>query len=100
MRGGGTSPVRCEKTQTPVHTLINILYQDYHNFRKCHILYEGYHNVICDRIWENPAYSKFFDSFVSYIFDKLYHRGNLPEFDKLYHRGYLPPSFRPIARFA
>ena len=31
---------------------------------------------ICDRIWENPAYSEFYDFLVSYIFDKLYHRAN------------------------
>ena len=30
----------------------------------------------CDRIWENPAYSEFYDFLVSYIFDKLYHRAN------------------------
>ena len=34
---------------------------------------------------ENPPYSEFL---VSFIFDKLYHRANLP------------PSLRPIARFA
>ena len=47
-----------------------------------------WYNIICDRIWENPAYSKFYEFLVSYIFDKLYHRANLP------------PSFRPIAHFA
>ena len=31
---------------------------------------------ICDRIWENPAYSEFYESLVSYKFDKLYHRAN------------------------
>ena len=56
-------------------------------------LYDYYYNhytriLICDRIWENPAYSEFYEFLVSYIFDKLYHRANLP------------PSFRPIARFA
>ena len=30
----------------------------------------------CDQIWENPAYSEFYDFLVSYIFDKLYHRAN------------------------
>ena len=33
-------------------------------------------NQICDRVWENPAYSEFYDFLVSYIFDKLYHRAN------------------------
>ena len=42
---------------------------------------------IRDRIWENLAYSEFYEFLVSYIFDKLYHRANPP------------PSFRPIARF-
>ena len=27
-------------------------------------------------IWENPAYSEFYDFLVSYICDKLYHRAN------------------------
>ena len=39
-------------------------------------------------IWENPAYSEFYEILVSCIFDKLYHRANLP------------PSLRLIARFA
>ena len=35
-------------------------------------------SLICDRIWENTAYSEFYDFFflVSYIYDKLYHRAN------------------------
>ena len=45
-------------------------------------------NIKCDRIWENPPCSEFYEILVSCIFDKLYHRANLP------------PSFRPIARFA
>ena len=32
--------------------------------------------LICDRIWENPAYHKFHKFLVSYIFDKLFHRAN------------------------
>ena len=36
------------------------------------------YRAICDRIWENPAYSEFYEFLVSYIFDKLYHRANLP----------------------
>ena len=43
---------------------------------------------ICDRIWENPPCSKFYEILVSCIFDKLYPRVNLP------------PSLRPIAHFA
>ena len=43
---------------------------------------------ICDRIWENPPCSEFYEILVSCIFDKLYPRANLP------------PSLRPIARFA
>ena len=31
---------------------------------------------MCDRIWENPAYSEFYNFLVSYIFDKLCHRAN------------------------
>ena len=42
----------------------------------------------CDHIREKPTYySEFYKFLVSYIFDKLYHRANLP------------PSFRPMARF-
>jgi hypothetical protein len=43
--------------------------------------------IICDRIWENPAYREFYEILVSYIFETLYHRANLP------------PSFRLIACF-
>ena len=32
--------------------------------------------IICDRIWENPAYSEIYNFLVSYIFDKLFHRAN------------------------
>ncbi len=40
--------------------------------------------ILCDRIWENLAYSEFYKILVSYIFDNLYHTANLP------------PSFRLI----
>ena len=42
----------------------------------------------CDRIWENPSCSEFYEILVSCIFDKLDPRANLS------------PSLRPIARFA
>ena len=44
--------------------------------------------VICDRIWENPARSEFYEIVVGCIFDKFYPRANLP------------PSLGAIVRFA
>ena len=32
--------------------------------------------LICDRLWENPAYGIFYENRVWSIFDKLYHRAN------------------------
>ena len=51
-------------------------------------IFERLLGTMCDPVSENPAHRKFYDVLVSYLFDKLYHRANLP------------PSFRPIARFA
>ena len=43
---------------------------------------------MCDRIWENPPCSEFYEILASCIFDKLYPKANLPT------------SLRPIVRFA
>ena len=58
------------------------------NARTSHMV--GFHvdSHICDRLRENPAYGILCENLVCYIFDKYYHRANLP------------PSLRPIVRFA
>ena len=38
---------------------------------------------LCDRIWENPPCSEFYEILVSCTFDKLYPRANLPPSLKL-----------------